>query len=241
MKELSTVLFDLDGTLLPLDQDVFVKQYFGRLAVTLAPDYPAERLLPAMMAGVEAMVRNDGTATNEEIFWRVFSTVYGEDVTGDLSRFDVFYHKEFEDVRQVCGFDPRAGETVKRLKAAGFRVALATNPVFPAVATEARIRWAGLERSALAHVTTYENSRFCKPNPAYYREVAEALSCDPETCLMVGNDVDDDMSAERVGMRVFLLTDHLLNRQGKDISAYPQGSYEALIAYLEGVTGRRIP
>jgi len=26
----------------------------------------------------------------------------------------------------------------------GFRVALATNPIFPAIATEKRIRWAGL-------------------------------------------------------------------------------------------------
>ena len=29
---ITTVLFDLDGTLLPMDQDVFVKDYFTRIA-----------------------------------------------------------------------------------------------------------------------------------------------------------------------------------------------------------------
>lgn len=28
---IKTILFDLDGTLLPMDQDVFVKSYFGGL------------------------------------------------------------------------------------------------------------------------------------------------------------------------------------------------------------------
>ena len=35
--KLTTVLFDLDGTLLPMDQDEFVKTYFGLLAKKLAP------------------------------------------------------------------------------------------------------------------------------------------------------------------------------------------------------------
>lgn len=33
---ITTVLFDLDGTLLPMDQDVFVKDYLKRLAMRMA-------------------------------------------------------------------------------------------------------------------------------------------------------------------------------------------------------------
>ena len=233
MSQIQTILFDLDGTILPLDQDIFIKTYFGLLAKTLAPRYPAERLMPAMMTGVEAMLRNQGEATNEAVFWKSFSAVYGEDVTGDLSAFDSFYRREFHGAKAVCGCNPKAAETVRRLKAAGFCVALATSPVFPAVATEARIRWAGLEPSDFAYITTYENSHYCKPNPAYYREVAAALNSLPEDCLMVGNDVIDDMEAEQVGMKVFLLTDNLLNREGKDIDRYPNGGYAELMKYIE--------
>ena len=240
MSQIQTILFDLDGTILPLDQDIFIKTYFGLLAKTLAPHFPAERLMPAMMAGLEAMLRNPGDSTNEAVFGKTFSNVYGEDVTGDMSAFDAFYRREFHGAKAVCGCNPRAAETVRCLKAAGFCVALATNPVFPAVATEARIRWAGLEPSDFAYVTTYENSHYCKPNPAYYREVAEALHCPPEACLMVGNDVVDDMEAERAGMKVFLLTDNLLNREGKDIDRYPKGGYDALLAYVSHLTGQKV-
>ena len=54
---------------------------------------------------------------------------------------------------------------------------------------------------------------------------------------MVGNDVDDDMVAAEVGMGVFLLTDNLINKSGKDISRYPSGDFSALAEFLDTVTG----
>ena len=52
---------------------------------------------------------------------------------------------------------------------------------------------------------------------------------------MVGNDVDEDMIAEKLGMKVFLLTDCLLNKNGKDISGYRQGSFAELMEYISEV------
>lgn len=47
--KITTVLFDLDGTLLPMDQDVFIKDYFGRLARKLAPyGYEPKKLIEAV-------------------------------------------------------------------------------------------------------------------------------------------------------------------------------------------------
>ena len=40
------------------------------------------------------------------------------------------------------------------------------------------------------------------------------------------------MVAETVGMKVFLLSDCLLNRQNKPTDRYPQGSFDELMAYL---------
>ena len=121
---------------------------------------------------------------------------------------------------------------MRAIKEMGLRVALATNPIFPAVATESRIRWAGLEPEDFELYTTYESNGYCKPNPAYYREVAAKLGVDPAQCLMVGNDVEEDMeAAEQTGMRVFLLTDCLINRENRDISAYPHGSFSQLMVF----------
>ena len=229
---ISTILFDLDGTLLPMDQDAFVKAYIGLLCRSLAPHgYDPKQLSAGLMQGIEAMYKNDGRCTNEEAFWLAFTAVVGERARKDIPLFDAFYRTEFAGAKIACGFDPRAKETVNALKAMGYRVALATNPLFPAVATHSRIRWAGLETEDFELVTTYENSSFCKPNPAYYLEVASRLGVKPEECLMVGNDAHEDTAAQMTGMQVFLLTDCLLNRKDADITAWPHGSFDALLAH----------
>ena len=143
-----------------------------------------------------------------------------------------FYRNEFQNVRHVCGFHPGAAEVVRMLKAMGIRRILATNPLFPAVATHNRIRWAGLAPEDFELFTTYENSHYCKPNLSYYEEVLERLGVTPQECLMVGNDVSEDMIAEKLGMKVFLLTDCLINKEDKDISVYPSGSFEQLLECL---------
>ena len=117
----------------------------------------------------------------------------------------------------------------------GFNVALATNPIFPSIATEYRMQWAGLDRNDFELYTTYENSCHCKPNPDYYRDVLSALAVKPEECLMVGNDVTEDMIAETLGMKVFLLTHSLINKENKDISVYPNGNFEDLIRFIENL------
>ena len=50
---------------------------------------------------------------------------------------------------------------------------------------------------------------------------------------MIGNDVNEDMVAETLGMKVFLLTDCLLNKDNKDISAYPHGGFPELLSFVE--------
>lgn len=228
------ILFDLDGTLLPMDMDEFIRNYFGRLSKKLAPlGYDPKELVNNIWKGTAAMIRNDGSCTNEEAFWNTFAKLYGEDVRKDEPIFAEFYENEFQLAKEVCGFTPKAKETIDILKSMGFRVALATNPIFPAVATQSRIRWAGLEPNDFEFYTTYENSMYSKPNPAYYQWVAETLQVRPEECLMVGNDVDDDLPAETIGMKVFLLTDCLINKENKDTSAYPQGSFDELLSYIK--------
>ena len=144
------VLFDLDGTLLPLDQDEFVKGYFRLLAKKLAPyGYEPDKLVKAIWHGTAAMIQNDGSCTNEVVFWKDFTNIFGEQARSHEPVFAEYYEKDFQQVKNICGYTPKAAEIVRALKAAGVRVALATNPVFPAIATESRIRWAGLEPWAM--------------------------------------------------------------------------------------------
>lgn len=233
---ITTILFDLDGTLLPMDQEVFVKDYLGRLAKKMAPHgYDPQLLVQAVWKGTGAMVKNDGRQSNEAVFWQVFTSIFGQEAMKDLPLFEEFYETEFQEARRSCGFNPAAAETIRALHAMGYTTVLATNPLFPPVATQSRVRWAGLEPEDFAFITTYDNSSFCKPNPDYYREILGKLKLKSEECLMVGNDVGEDMIAETLGMQVFLLTDCLINREVSDISQYPHGSFPELLSYIRSL------
>lgn len=200
------------------------------MAAFIAPHgYDPHLLVKAVWAGTGAMVKNDGSAKNEDVFWYVFNSFLGKDAQQDEALFNEFYQTVFQQSKSSCGFNPAAAEAIKEIKAMGYRIALATNPLFPAVATLSRIRWAGLNPEDFELITTYENSSFCKPNPDYYREILGKLGLNGPDCLMVGNDVGEDMVAKRLGMQVFLLTDCLINKGGEDISAYPNGSFPELL------------
>ena len=234
---LKALLFDLDGTLLPMDQDIFMKDYFGRLIRRLAPiGYTPELFLAAMKAGIAAMVQNDGSRTGEEAYWEAYTSVSRTDLTAEMPILDVFYNTEFDEVSAVCGHNPKAAELVRSLKQKGMRVILATNPLFPRIATQKRIRWAGLEPEDFEFYTTFEDIGYCKPNPDYYKEVLRRAGLDAADCLMVGNDVAEDMIAgAKAGLKGFLLTDCLINTPGADIEQYPHGSFDELNAYIDAL------
>ena len=228
-KMITAVLFDLDGTLLPMDYEKFMKVYFGLLCKKLKTHgYEPSELIDAVWAGTGAMVKNDGSRHNEDVFWEKFSEILGDRVFDDRSLFDEFYDAEFNETKAACGQNRELVDLVHDLKRSGYRIVLATNPIFPSIATESRIRWAGLEPSDFEMYTTYENIGYSKPNPEYYREVLRRMDVRPEDAIMVGNDVDEDMVAAEIGAKVFLLTDCLLNKSGKDISVYPHGGVQEL-------------
>lgn len=233
---ITTIFFDLDGTLLPMDQDIFLKAYMGTLAAKMVPHgYDADRLIKSIWMGTGAMVQNDGNAGNEEVFWNTFSAAYGNDARKDEAVFLDYYCNEFQSVQHSCGFDPRAAQTIASLKEMGYKLVLATNPLFPAIATYSRTKWAGLNADDFLLITTYENSCHCKPNPDYYRDILGKLNLQSEECLMVGNDAGEDMIARELGMQVFLLTDCLINRDNRDISQYPNGSFPELMDYIRSL------
>lgn len=233
---MKTIFFDLDGTLLPMDMEVFMKTYLGELERKGSElGYDGKKLVEVVMAGVGAMVKNDGTKTNEESFWQLFMSHFGGERDKHLEVFDEFYREDFPKVAQAVQPTPLANEAVQILKEKGYELVLATNPLFPRIATLERMRWAGLDPKDFSLITTYENSSFCKPNVDYYREILSTLEVKPEDCLMVGNDVAEDLVVTELGMQVFLVTDNLINTHGADFSQVPHGTRAELLTFLKNL------
>ena len=232
---MDTILFDLDGTLLPFDQQEFTRAYFRALAAKLALlGYAPEKLVETVWQGSKAMVRNDGSVSNRERFWTAFYDTFGYNEAVEPVA-DAFYAQEFDGLRRVLRETRDLSAWMAGLRARGFTLVLATNPQFPRVAMETRLRWVGLQAEDFALVTAYENSSFCKPNLAYYRQIFAAIGREPERCLMVGNNVQEDMCAAALGAHVYLVTDYLENPEDADLSAMPHGSFAELQAWLDGL------
>jgi len=228
---LRAVLFDLDGTLLDIDLNGFLREYFAALGPALsgiegAPE--ARDVVSAVVESTNVMCATHPGQTNREVFHTHFSLLTGLDLDEPhiAERIERFYREQFPLLKRDHG--PRSGgiAAVRAARAEGMRTALATNPIFPRAAIYERIRWAGLNQAWFNVVSSYENMHACKPDAAYFAQVAAMLGVDPSECLMVGDDATLDMPAAEVGMRTFYVGAHA--RHGADWS----GSLEDLAALI---------
>ena len=235
MKKYDAILFDLDGTLLPMDNDLFIKTYLGLLVKKMAPSgYDKDLLVASLWKGTGAMIKNDGSKTNAEVFWSYFAKVFGDRIYADIASFDTFYENEFHTAASVTFPTDLAQIAVDLAREHADKVILATNPFFPAVAVRSRLSWAKVAPESFDLITTYENSSFCKPNPAYYTEIAGKMQIDPKRSLMIGNNAEEDIrAAQSLGMDTFLLTDFLICEGERPDT--PSGSFEDLIAFLRAI------
>lgn len=226
------VFFDLDGTLLPLDLEIFVHRYFKALAPFFAHKVEPQKFVKELMLATEAMINNTGNISNEEAFMQKFLPAIGQEKEEMYPLFEKFYEGEFPKLKEYAGHSELAEKIVGQAVAQGYRVVLATNPIFPEMATRHRMEWAGISHLAWDLVTTYENSRFCKPNPKYFQEICAKLSLTPEECLMVGNDVQEDLVAGTLGIQTFLVTDCLIDRGSPKYTPDYQGTLEEFYKFV---------
>lgn len=232
------ILFDLDGTLLPMVQDEFVKFYLPLLAkayISEGVQIEPHKFIGAVWAGYEAMVRNDGTRTNREAFWSYIDPELPISVEKSEKIALDFYADEFNKAKCTTKPTSLSDQIVKTAREMGIQTYLATNPVFPKCATMNRIRWAGLDAADFRVITTYEDCVYCKPNPEYFRTILEQFRLDPAECLMVGNDVEEDLSIRKLGVKTFLVTNTMENKKNLPIESEYTGTLDELLQFIKSV------
>lgn len=209
---LKAVFFDLDGTLLPLNEDEFGHAYFKLLAKYMEPyGYTKDEIINLVNLGVRAMYLNNGNKTNEEVFWNSFynSTTKGE--VNFKTIFNDFYNTSFLDTIKYTKPNPEALKIINEIKSLGLKVMLTTNPIFPFVATKERMGFIGLKPEDFAYVTTYENSKYTKPNPLYFEEVMDLFNLKSDEVILFGNNTKEDGDAARaLGIKCYLVTGNII-------------------------------
>lgn len=239
MEKRTTILFDLDGTLLEMHTDAFVKQYLKELSGFAGDRFDTETLVGLVWDATKAMITSDEPhKTNEQVFIERFLAKSGVAKETIWPIFDAFYKDAFPNLSKYTSPSPWAKKIVEAAKQAGYRVAVATNPVFPRDAIHNRLTWIEMSPDDFELVTVYEESHFTKPHAGYYHEICEKLGVSSNECIMIGNHMQEDMAAGRLGMKTYLVTNYLENR-GEPLYPIDQtGSLEELyqaLANREGI------
>ena len=228
-----TVLLDLDGTLLPMEIDDFLNAYFELLTKEFSGIFERKTFINNLMSATKKMINNNGEKINKEIFIEVFFDLFQIDKKQEIEEvmdmFNFFYKEEFPLLKSQVKSRGLAEHLVKKMRADGYRLVLATNPIFPIEAIEERLHWINVKPGDFSLITNYENMHYCKPNINYYKEIIELLNIEGSSCIMIGNDVQEDMVAGKLGMRTYLVTDFLIDRN-EDKSNYDwKGTFEELL------------
>ena len=231
---MKAILFDLDGTLLPLDEKLFVDIYFTELSKVFSVyNIESKKLVEAIWTATHEIIKNDGKRTNEDAFWDKFTSIINIDLSDVKEVLQKFYANEFFTKLKKCSTENNLAKVAVELaKKNGRKVVLATNPVFPIDAL-VRLKWTGLDIDDFDYVTHYSNSSFSKPNPKYYLDLCEKLDVEPKDCLMIGNDERQDIfAASSAGMNCYLVTDYLYTYPECKVNC-EKGSFEDLIEKLK--------
>lgn len=234
----NTILFDLDGTLLEMQTEPFVKSYLVEVGRHVGDKYDTEKLLALVWAATKAMIMNqEPDKTNEQVFIEHFTEHCEWDREEIWPLFDSFYRDVFPTLSHLTYPSPWAKQIIAAAKEQGFRVAVATNPVFPRDAIHHRLAWIGMSPDDFELVTVYEESHFTKPNPGYYNEICQKLGVEPTDCVMVGNHMQEDMVASKLGMKTFLVTNWMEDRGEPQYQVDQRGSLEELFTAISEKSG----
>lgn len=234
--KLNTLLFDLDGTLLPLDLDVFMKGYFHALLPTVAHLLEVEKAPVQILGATETMIQNeDPNLTNEDAFKAAFFSQVEVRESDIWPVFESFYREAFADLRNLSQPSPISREICRTALDKGYQIVLATNPIFPETAIRHRMDWAGIGDLPFALVTTMEDFHFCKPSPKYFVEILDRLGVTPFECMMFGNDVQEDGVSGKLGMETYLVTDYLIDRGVGHLEFSHRGSLTDALAFVEAL------
>lgn len=202
-----TLLLDLDDTLLDTNLDAFMPAYFQAFSQHMADHIAPNTMLRALIAGANLMNESeDSTRTLQEIFDADFYPKLGVARAEMVEVIEDFYDNVFPKLSQHTMQRPEAIPLIEWALSCGYRIAIATDPLFPRKATYHRLRWAGFDPDRFELISSFEHFHFTKTHPAYYAEVLGHMGWPEGPILMVGNDVERDLiPAHQLGLKTFLV------------------------------------
>lgn len=206
---IKAVLLDLDETLIRNPNQGFVPLYLQLIDEFFMRRW-GMRLSRTLIDSVRLMNSpRDLEHTNQYLAMQLIqqaSSKSEEEITTALQEFYADFYPALQSCTQTVSGAP---ELIADLKAKGYSVVIATNPIYPPEAIRQRLQWAGLSGNFDDYdfVTRADNMHFAKPHPAYYAEILGRVGVEPDEAVMVGDSIANDIApASSLGIHTCLTT-----------------------------------
>lgn len=239
-----TLLLDLDDTLLINNMDAFLPQYLSIFSQHVAEHIPPEIFIQTLLIGTQAMVNNRRPdCTLQDVFDQAFFSQVNVDADKFRQLAESFYQDIFPSLQHLTRPAEGAVDLVKQASERGYRLAVATNPLFPITAITQRLAWAnlGIEKNHLQAITSYESYHFAKPEPAYYAELLARLGWPDGPVVMVGDDLARDIvPAGYLGLATYYVGPNHNLSPNEELRPTASGQLSDLIEWMEHVPQKDI-
>lgn len=201
---LHAVFLDLDNTMVLFDERSYFRQYFAKITPEFSDLFTPGEFEERYLRAALSLKGNTGAVSNRDFFLENFCN--GDACQGKAiwRRFMTFYGDGHSRIRVDASVPDGLNGVLDALRRSGLKLVIASNPVFPAAAQKGRLAWGDIDPGQFDFFTEIENMTFVKPRIGYYRQICQKIGEPPEACLMVGNDLQNDMVAKRAGLKTYL-------------------------------------
>lgn len=232
---IKAIFFDLDGTLLPLNERKFAKIYFKTLYKKVKfLKISKMNFFKALYKGALAQVKNDGTRTNEEVFWESIKNTLGMDLSIYKDVLNEYYNTSYLKTKRATKPCLESKKIVEFCRENGLKTILSTNPIFPRLAVLNRMNFVNLKEEDFDYITNYSNSTCCKPNSLYFEKLLETLNLKAEEVILFGNnEIEDAKCAREIGIKCYLIERCLISQNKKKDITYPIIKIEEVIPTIK--------
>ena len=227
------LLLDLDGTLIHFDMNEFVARYLSLIKKHFSHHSWSGHVPEWILAGTDLMLTNSGPDSNQVVFLNFFSEKSGLDHEQIWNHFIRFYQSDFDQLRMITERDDSAIQFLQQALVNNFQLVLATQPIFPEIAIRKRLNWAGLSHIPFLLITDIEKMSGAKPSLRYFEQVLQLIGAKVGECMMIGNDPVADMSAAKMGIKTFHVSDD------NSADSVSEADYVGDFSYLGRVLGLR--
>ena len=240
----TTILIDLDDTLLSNSMETFLPAYIGNLGKFLGDQIEPELTMRTLLSATQKMFANKRPdRTLKETFDPVFYPALGVSESEMRTPLDKFYKHEFPKIKHLTQARPKAIKLINTCVLRGYTIGIATNPLFPRTATIQRLEWADLpaEENTFKLISSYEDFHYAKPNPAYYAEFLAKLGWPRGQVVMIGNDpIHDIEGASELGLATFWITDQAANIDQTSLPRQGAGGLDDVLPWLDSMPEKKL-